>query len=74
MDGDGRLHCVMHIDECSVEGAIAAGLVRDGIAKDLSLGYSVDVAHSAGDEGCLQAQKKQILEVSLVRKGAGLRR
>jgi hypothetical protein len=70
VDGAGRLQCVMHIDERSVEGAIAAGLVRDGIAKELSLGYSVDVAHSAGDEGCLQAQKKQILEVSLVRKGA----
>ena len=69
MDGDGRLHCVMHIDECSVEGAIAAGLVRDGIASELSLGYSVDVAHSADGEG-LQAQKKEIIEVSLVRKGA----
>jgi len=59
----------MHIDECSVEGAIAAGLVRDGIASELSLGYSVDVAHSADGEG-LQAQKKEIIEVSLVRKGA----
>jgi hypothetical protein len=84
MDGDGRLHCVMHIDECSVEGAIAAGLVRDGIASELSLGYSVDVAHSADGEGLgysvdvahsadsegLQAEKKEIIEVSLVRKGA----
>lgn len=69
VDGAGKLHCVMNIDERSVEGAIAAGLVRDGIAKELSLGYSVDVAHSAGGEG-LQAQTKQILEVSLVRKGA----
>jgi hypothetical protein len=74
VDGAGRLQCVMHIDERSVEGAIAAGLVRDGIAKELSLGYSVDVAHSsaegaAGGRG-LQAQTKQILEVSLVRKGA----
>ena len=70
VDGAGRLQCVMHIDERSVEGAIAAGLVRDGIAKELSLGYSVDVAHSAEGGRGLQAQTKQILEVSLVRKGA----
>ena len=68
LDAGGRLHCVMHIDEQSVEGAIAAGLVRDGIAQELSLGYAVDVAHSA--DGDMQAQTKHILEVSLVRKGA----
>ena len=71
MDGDGRLHCVMHIDECSVEGAIAAGLVRDGIASELSLGYAVDVTHSADGEG-VQApwQTKEIHEISLVCEGA----
>jgi hypothetical protein len=68
VDDLGKLHCVMNIDERSVEGAIAAGLVRDGIAKELSLGYSVDVAHSA--DGDSIAKDKTILEVSLVRKGA----
>jgi hypothetical protein len=69
LDGDGRLNCVMRIDEDSVEGAVAAGLVRDGIATELSLGYAVDVAHSQDGER-LQAQTKELHEVSLVCKGA----
>lgn len=69
LDSSGRLNCVMKIDERSVEGAIAAGLVREGIATELSLGYAVDVAHSADGEG-MQAQTKEIHEVSLVREGA----
>ena len=68
VDDRGKLNCVMKLDD-SVEGAIAAGLVRDGIASELSLGYSVDVAHSEQGK-TLQAGKKQVLEVSLVRKGA----
>ena len=39
----------------------------DGIAPELSLGYSVDVAHTGQK---LQAGSKRVLEVSLVRKGA----
>jgi hypothetical protein len=50
----------MRIAEDTVEGAIAAGL-------ELSLGYSVDVAHTGQK---LQAGAKRVLEVSLVRKGA----
>jgi len=67
VDGAGRLNCVMHIAEDTVEGAIAAGLVKDGIAGELSLGYTVDVAHTGQK---LQAGAKRVLEVSLVRKGA----
>ena len=67
VDGEGRLNCVMRIAEETVEGAIAAGLVKDGIARELSLGYSVDVAHTGQK---LQAGAKRVLEVSLVRKGA----
>jgi len=57
----------LRIAEDTVEGAIAAGLVKDGIARELSLGYSVDVAHTGQK---LQAGAKRVLEVSLVRKGA----
>jgi len=39
-----RLNCLMRIAEDTVEGTIAAGLVKDGIARELSLGYTVDVA------------------------------
>ena len=57
----------MEVDASTVEGSIAAGFVKDGIAADLSLGYSVDVKHT---ENKLQAGAKQILEISLVRRGA----
>ena len=57
----------MRISDNTVEGAIAAGLVKDGIAGELSLGYSVDVAHS---DNKLLAGAKNVLEISLVRKGA----
>lgn len=68
VDDDGKLNCVMKIDENSVQGAIAAGLVRSGVAADLSLGYAVDVQQSAPDK--LRAGSKRVMEVSLVRKGA----
>ena len=67
VDCEGKLNCVMRISEDTVEGAIAAGLVKDGIARELSLGYSVDVNHTGQK---LQAGTKRVLEVSLVRKGA----
>jgi hypothetical protein len=57
----------MRIADDTVQGAIAAGLVKDGIARELSLGYSVDVAHS---ENKLRAGAKNVLEISLVSKGA----
>ena len=46
---------------------------RSGVAAELSLGYTVDVAHSEGvdaGEQKLTAGQKRVLEVSLVRKGA----
>jgi hypothetical protein len=67
VDAGGKLNCVMRINDDTVEGTIAGGLVKDGIARELSLGYSVDVAHS---ENKLVAQAKKVLEISLVRKGA----
>ena len=69
LDDNGCLNCVLDIDESSLEGALAAGLVRDGIASELSLGYCVDVQHSEQGNK-LEAGTKTIVEVSLVRKGA----
>jgi hypothetical protein len=68
----GALQCVLELDD-SVEGAIAGGLVRNGIAADLSMGYAVDVQHSGAKgsaDSRLVAGQKRTLEVSLVRKGA----
>jgi len=67
IDASGALQCVMEVDESTVEGSIAGGFVRDGIAADLSLGYTVDVQHS---DDRLRAGHKNLLEISLVRKGA----
>ena len=63
---EGTLNCVVRIDD-SLEGEIAKGLVRDGIASDFSLGYSVQVEHSADR---LIAGEKRLLEISIVRRGA----
>ena len=67
---DGALRCVVEVDEASLEGAVASGFVRDGIAADFSLGYAVDVRHSEEQGGVLRACEKRLLEISLVRKGA----
>lgn len=75
---DGALQCVMDVPEDSVRSSLAGGFVRDGVAAELSLGYTVDVAHSSGKDSSgkeesvkkLTAGRKQVLEVSLVRKGA----
>jgi hypothetical protein len=66
VDDTGALNCVVRIDD-SLEGEIARGLVRDGVASDFSLGYTVEVSHSANS---LRAGRKQLLEISLVRRGA----
>ena len=67
LDAGGALQCVMELDESTLEGAIAGGFVRDGVAADLSLGYSVDVQHT---DDRLRAGAKKMLEISIVRKGA----
>ena len=41
--------------------------MSDGLALDLSLGYTVDIQNT---DNSLQAVQKKIVEVSLVRKGA----
>lgn len=67
IDSAGALQCVMEVDDSTVEGSIAAGFVKDGIAADLSLGYTVDVQNS---DNRLRAGHKEVLEISLVRRGA----
>jgi len=67
LDDTGALQCVMEVDESTVEGCIASGFVRDGVAADLSLGYTVDVRHT---DDRLRAGEKKMLEISIVRKGA----
>ena len=67
LDADGNLHCVMELGKTSLPACLAQGFVRDGLALDLSLGYTVDIQNT---DNSLQATEKRIVEVSLVRKGA----
>jgi len=67
-ENQGRLECVLEVDESTLEGSIGSAFVRSGICKDLSLGYTVDMEHSK--TGAAQSRRKHLNEVSLVVKGA----
>jgi hypothetical protein len=67
LDAQGNLHCVLEINKQTVAASLAQGFVRDGLALDLSLGYTVDIQNT---QNTLQAKEKKIVEVSIVRKGA----
>ena len=67
LDADGNLNCVMELSKSSLPACLAQGFVRDGLALDLSLGYTVDIQNT---DSKLQAKQKTLVEVSLVRKGA----
>jgi hypothetical protein len=67
LDAKGNLNCVMELSQTSLASCLAQGFVRDGLALDLSLGYTVDIQNTDNN---LQAMEKKIVEVSLVRKGA----
>ena len=67
LDAEGNLNCIMELNSTSLPACLAQGFVRDGLALDLSLGYTVDIQNT---DNSLHATQKKILEVSLVRKGA----
>lgn len=62
-----KLDCLMELDE-SVHGKFAQHFVEEGKTPELSLGYMVEVEHSA--DGIIKNKRKKIVEVSLVKKGA----
>lgn len=67
MRSDGGLQCLMELKNRDLHDQIAQGFVRDGVALELSLGYTVDVKQT---DDRFQATGKSVLEVSLVKKGA----
>lgn len=67
-DHQNQLNCVFEVDTSELEGAIAQRWIEDNVAKDLSLGYVVNIDQTNPDR--LQAGAKKILEVSIVKKGA----
>lgn len=75
VDSEQKLNCVINIPEKNFQECLVANLVRDRVALDLSMGYSVEVQHTRRKEEQtshpkLHARTKKTLEVSLVRKGA----
>ena len=64
----GTLECVLEINERVLEGSIGAEFVRSGVCKDLSLGYTVEMAQSG--TGQVHARRKKLNEISIVVKGA----
>lgn len=67
-ENQGRLDCVLEINERVLEGSISAEFVRAGICKDLSLGYTVVMEQSK--TGTMQSRTKRLNEISIVVKGA----
>jgi hypothetical protein len=67
-ENQGKLDCVLEINERVLEGSISAEFVRTGICKDLSLGYTVEMEQSKS--GGMQSRTKKLNEISIVVKGA----
>jgi hypothetical protein len=65
---DDRLDCVLRVDDRSIEGMFAQQFVQSGKAGELSLSYNITMQHSA--DGKLLGGDKEVMEVSLVKKGA----
>lgn len=63
----GQLDCLLEVTQDNLEGAVISRFVDNGVCRELSLGYTVDVRHS--DRG-VAATNKRVVEVSIVKKGA----
>ena len=63
----GKLECVLELNNKVLEGSIGSEFVRSGICRDLSLGYTVSLEQS--DSG-IKVGKKVLKEISVVKKGA----
>lgn len=64
----GKMECVLQLDDTVFEGALGGEFVRNGLCKDLSLGYTLSLENSKS--GGISVRKKTIKEISIVKKGA----
>lgn len=65
----GQLQCVLQLNENVLEGSLGSEFVKQGITKDLSLGYEVSLQNSKNSRS-IQVKKKWLKEISIVKKGA----
>lgn len=63
----GRLECVLQLNPRVFEGSISAEMVRRGMCKDLSLGYSVALENTK--QGGVKVGSKKLHEISIVMEG-----
>jgi len=63
----GKLECVLALDNKVLEGSIGSEFVRAGICRDLSLGYDVSLENS---QSGIRVGKKRLKEISIVKIGA----
>lgn len=64
---NGKMECVLSLNEKVLEGSLSSEMVRSGLCKDLSLGYEVAIENS---KKSMRVKKKELKEISVVRKGA----
>ncbi len=74
-NSNGQIDCLLDIHDSSLEGEIAQQFLQNGVCKELSLGYVVDmkqtVEHGKGAKlGAIESVRKKIVEISIVKKGA----
>lgn len=67
-NGSGALDCVLDVREDMLEGAFTSRVVENGVCRELSLGYLVSMQNSA--DGQKRPVKKEVQEISIVKKGA----
>ena len=67
-ENNGKLECVLSLDNKVFEGTLGTEMVRSGMCKDLSLGYNVSMENSKS--GGVRVKRKFISEISIVKKGA----
>lgn len=63
----GALDCVLEINENMFEGTCVSRFIEDGVCRELSLGYVVSMQNS---DGAQRAKRKDVVEISIVKKGA----
>ena len=67
-ENNGKLECVLSLDNKVFEGTLGTEMGRSGMCKDLSLGYNVSMENSKS--GGVRVKRKFISEISIVKKGA----
>lgn len=64
---NNTLQCILEIDNKTLESSMGQQMVKDGLIKELSLGYLLDIKHTKNK---FESQKKFLQEISIVKKGA----